>query len=416
MEPTPTAQRKITTQCCVAGGGPAGMMLGYLLARAGIEVVVLEKHRDFFRDFRGDTIHPSTMELMYELGILDDFLKIPHQKISKLMLSFEGTTIEGPDCSHLPVHCPYIAMMPQWDFLNFIAEKAKKYPTFTLMMNAEATGLIEENGRIAGVTIKTPEGEMEVRAGMVFGTDGRHSIVREKAGLEAQEFGVPIDVLWFRVPKPANDPLHFLGRVHNGQMMVTIDRGDYYQTALIIPKGAFDQIKAEGLSDAFRKRIVSIVPAPLRWSVKVLDDWEKVKLLTVQINRLRQWYRPGLLCIGDAAHAMSPAGGVGINVAIQDAVAAANLLCEPLLRGNCTIDDLRSVQERREWPVRVIQGFQVFIHRNMLRKDRDPTRAVAIPWIARKFFSMVAPLLRRFAARLVGIGPRPEHIHTPEKK
>ena len=406
--------KKITTQCCVAGGGPAGMMLGYLLARAGIEVVVLEKHKDFFRDFRGDTIHPSTMELMHELGILDDFLKIPHDKIVKLMLSFEGTTIEGPDCSHLPVHCPYIAMMPQWDFLDFIAAKAKKYPAFTLMMNAEATGLIEENGRIAGVTVKTPDGEVEVGAGMVFGTDGRHSIVREKAGLEVREFGVPIDVLWFRIPKPANDPLHFLGRVRNGQMMVTIDRGEYYQTALLIPKGAFDQIKAEGL-DAFRKRVVSIVPA-LEESVKAIDEWDKVKLLTVQINRLRQWYRPGLLCIGDAAHAMSPAGGVGVNVAIQDAVATANLLYAPLLRGNCTVDDLRSVQERREWPVRVIQGFQIFIHRNMFRKDRDPSRAVAIPWIVRKFFGLLAPLIRRLAARLVGIGPRPEHIHTPEKK
>ena len=397
----------------MVGGGPAGMMLGYLLARAGIEVVVLEKHKDFFRDFRGDTIHPSTMELMYELGILDDFLKLPHQKIVKLMLSFEGNVVEGPDCSHLPVHCPYIAMMPQWDFLDFIAEKAKKYPSFSLMMSAEATGLIEEDGRIAGVTVKTPEGEMEVRADLVFGADGRHSIVREKAGLAVDEFGVPIDVLWFRVPKPANDPLHFLGRVHDGQMMVTIDRRDYYQTALIIPKGAFEPIKAEGL-DAFRERIVSIVPA-LRDSVKALDDCDKVKLLTVQINRLRHWARPGLLCIGDAAHAMSPAGGVGINLAVQDAVAAANLLYAALLRGNCTTDDLRRVQERREWPVRVIQGIQVFIHGNMFRKDRDPTRAVAIPWIARKFFALFAPLIRRLAARLVGIGPRPEHNHTPEK-
>ena len=399
----------------VVGGGPAGMMLGYLLARAGIEVVVLEKHKDFFRDFRGDTIHPSTMELMYELGILDDFLKVPHDKIVKLMLSIEGNVVEGPDLSHLPVHCRYIAMMPQWDFLDFIAAQAKKYSTFKLMMNAEVTGLIEEGGRIAGVTAGTPGGEngSARRNGIRHGRAGAHRAPK-RPWLEVMEFGVPIDVLWFRVPKPADDPLHFIGRVRDGQMMVTIDRGDYYQTALIIPKSAFDGIKAEGL-EAFRKRIVTIVPALVE-SVKALDDWDKIKLLTVQINRLsRQWCRPGLLCIGDAAHAMSPAGGVGINVAIQDAVATANLLYAPLLRNNCTVDDLRRVQERREFAVRVIQGIHGFYPRQHVpQKDRDPSRAVAFPWMARKMIALFAPIIRRLAARVVGIGPRPEHIHTPE--
>ena len=414
VNPAPLQNRKISTQCCVVGGGPAGMMLGYLLARAGIEVVVLEKHKDFFRDFRGDTIHPSTMELMYELGILDDFLELPHQKIVKLMLSFEGKTVEGPDCSHLPVHCPYIALMPQWDFLNFIAEKAKSFPSFSLCMSSEVTDLIEEDGCVAGVMAKTETGGLEVRAGLVFGTDGRSSIVRQRAGLHVEDFGVPIDVLWFRLPRPADDPLHFLGRIRNGQMMVTIDRGDYYQTALIIPKGAFGPIKEEGL-EAFRTRISSIAPV-LRESVKELDDWEKVKLLTVQINRLRRWCRPGLLCIGDAAHAMSPAGGVGINLAIQDAVATANLLSAAILRDNCTVADLERIQQRRQWPTNMIQAIQVFIHRNMFKKNKDPSRAVAIPWPVRKLFALFAPILRRVAARIVGIGFRPEHVHSPGKR
>lgn len=408
-----SAPRKLTTRCVVAGGGPAGMMLGYLLARAGIRVVVLEKHKDFFRDFRGDTIHPSTLELMHELGLLDAFLKVPHQRVEKLMLSFEGTAIEGPDFSSLPVHCGYIAMMPQWDFLNFLAEQAKAFPSFTLLTKTEVTDLIEEQDRIVGVIAKDENGPVEIRAELVFGTAGRHSIIREKAGFVADDFGVPIDVLWFRVPKTWEDPQHFLGRVKQGQMMVTIDRGDYYQSAILIPKGAFEDIKKEGL-EAFRKRIVSIVPG-FADAVKELDDWEKVKLLTVQINRLREWCRPGLLCIGDAAHAMSPAGGVGINFAVQDAVAAANLLCIPLLRGECGIDDLRAVQQRREWPAKMMQGVQVFIHRNMFRKDRDPSRAVSIPWVARKFFALVAPLLRFIAARIVGIGFRAEHIHSPAK-
>ena len=405
--------RKITAQCCVAGGGPAGMMLGYLLARAGIAVVVLEKHKDFFRDFRGDTIHPSTMELMFELGILDDFLKLPHQRVEKLMLSFEGNAVVGPDFSHLPVHCPYVALMPQWDFLNFLAEKAGGFPSFSLRMSAEVTGLIEEDRRVRGVIAKTEEGALEVRAGVVFGTDGRSSTVRDRAGLHVEDFGVPIDVLWFRLARPSDDPGHFLGRVSNGQIMITIDRGDYYQSGLIIPKGAFEAIKAEGL-DAFRERIVSIVPA-LRESVKGIDGWDKVKLLTVQINRVRRWYRPGLLCIGDAAHAMSPAGGVGINLAIQDAVAAANLLSAAILRNDCGPEDLRRVQERRQKPVNMIQAIQVFIHRNMFKKNRDPTRAVAVPWIVRKVFSLFAPIIRRVAARIVGIGFRAEHIHSPEK-
>jgi len=408
----PSTPATITTRCCVVGGGPAGMMLGYLLARAGIEVTVLEKHGDFFRDFRGDTIHPSTMELMHELELLEDFLKQPHQKVEKLELDFEGTTVIGPDFTHLPVRCRYIAFMPQWDFLNFLAGHAKRLPAFHLKMKAEVTGLIEENGRVAGVVAKTDEGELNVRADFVFAADGRSSTVRKLAGMEVEDFGVPIDVLWFRLTKPKNETTHFLGRVRNGNAMVTIDRGDYYQAGSIIPKGAFEQIKKDGLA-AFQERIATIVPS-VRETVKKLDSWDKVKLLTVQINRLHRWHRPGLLCIGDSAHAMSPAGGVGINLAIQDAVAAANILAARILRGTCTTDDLGLVQKRREWAVKMTQGLQVIIHKNMFRKNSGTANAIDIPWPARKALGLFAPLLRRVAARIIGIGFRAEHIHSPD--
>ena len=399
---------QIKTRCCVVGGGPAGMMLGFLLARAGIEVLVLEKHGDFFRDFRGDTIHPSTMELLHELGLLDEFLRLPHQQLPRLKLSVEGRIVDGPDCSHLPVRCKFIALMPQWDFLNFLASHAKKFPSFNLKMKSEVTGLIFENEKVVGVRAKTDGGELEVRSDFVFGTDGRHSIVRQSAGLELQDFGVPIDVLWFRLPKPSGPPDFLLGRIRNGQLMVTIDRDDYFQVALVIPKGAFEKIQRDGL-ETFRKNIAAITPE-FRDVVNNLDDWNKIKLLTVQINRLRQWHRAGLLCIGDAAHAMSPAGGVGINLAIQDAVATANLLAEKILRHKCTTEDLARVQRRREFPVRMIQRIQIFIHRRMFGKNSG--KAISLSWPARKILALLAPLLRRIGARIVGIGFRPEHIET----
>lgn len=403
---------QIQTRCCVVGGGPAGMMLGFLLARAGIKVLVLEKHADFFRDFRGDTIHPSTMELLHELGLLEEFLRLPHQKIPRLKLSVEGHIVDGPDCSHLPVRCKFIALMPQWDFLNFIASHAKQFPSFSLKMKSEATDLIFENEKVVGVCAKTDDGELEVRADFVFGTDGRHSTVRQRANLQVQDFGVPIDVLWFRLPKPAGSIDFLLGRIRNGQLMVTIDRGDYFQVAFVIPKGAFEKIQRDGLEN-FKKNIVAIVPE-FRDAVNELDDWNKIKLLTVQINRLRQWHHPGLLCIGDAAHAMSPAGGVGINLAIQDAVATANLLAEKILRNSCTTEDLALVQRRRELPVRMTQHIQIFIHRRMFGKNSG--KAISLSWPARKLLALLAPLLRRIAARIVGIGFRPEHIDRVCKK
>ena len=400
------------TTCCIVGGGPAGMMLGLLLARADVEVIVLEKHGDFLRDFRGDTIHPSTLELMHELGMLDEFLRLPHQEMRRVKIKFDDEEIAGPDFSHLPTRCKFIALMPQWDFLNFLTTRAKRYPSFRLLMNTEATGLIEDGGRVVGVRAKTEQGGLDAYADLVVAADGRNSIVRERAGMEVEDFGVPIDVLWFRVAKTAVGAEPALGRIRNGNILVTIDRGDYYQCGSIIRKGAFEGIKRRGL-EAFREVIVGVAPF-LRDSIGEIDDWGKVKLLTVQVNRLRQWYRPGLLFIGDAAHAMSPAGGVGINLAIQDAVAAANLLDEKLRQGNCEPADLRRVQQRREWPARMTQNIQVFIHRQMFGSKSDPERALSIPWPARALLWLLTPVLRRVAARVVGIGFRAERVRTQE--
>src|SRR5262245_21274802 len=408
MSQSEKATKHIRTTCCIVGGGPAGMMLGLLLASAGVEVVVLEKHADFFRDFRGDTIHPSTLELMHELGMLDEFLRLPYQELRRVKVQFEDEEFVGADFSHLPVRCKFIALMPQWDFLNFLATQAKSYATFQLLMNTEATGLIEEGGRVVGVRVKTKQGEWNAYADLVVGADGRSSILRERAGMEVEDFGVPIDVLWFRVAKTVADTKSALGRIRNGKMLVTIDRGDYYQCGYIIRKGAFEEIRRRGL-EFFREEIVSVAPF-LRGAVDEIDEWDKVKLLTVQVNRLRQWCRPGLLFIGDAAHAMSPAGGVGINLAIQDAVAAANLLADKLREVDCGIDDLRRVQQRRERPARMTQAIQVFIHRQMFGSRSDPEKTLSLPWPARALLWLLAPLLRRIAARIIGIGFRAEHI------
>jgi 2-polyprenyl-6-methoxyphenol hydroxylase-like FAD-dependent oxidoreductase len=397
-------------RCCIAGGGPAGMMLGFLLARAGIPVVVLEKHADFLRDFRGDTIHPSTLELMHELGLLRDFLARPHQEVPQLKAKVGETELVVADFSHLPTQCRFIALMPQWDFLNFLAEHGRRYPTFHLHMRTQVTELIEENDRVVGVRAMTPEGPCEFRADLVVGADGRHSTVRERGQLKVEDLGAPIDVLWMRVSRRPDEPSNPLGRFDRGKIFIMLERGDYWQCAYVIPKGGFDDIRRRGLS-ALRDDIAAIAP-PLRDHVGELRDWDDIRLLTVLVDRLRRWYRPGLLCIGDAAHAMSPIGGVGINLAVQDAVAAANLLADPLRDGTVKDENLRRVQRRRELPTRLTQRMQVLIQDRVIRRVLGSRKQLALPWplkLIRRY-----PILRRIPARLVGVGFRPEHVRTPD--
>jgi 2-polyprenyl-6-methoxyphenol hydroxylase-like FAD-dependent oxidoreductase len=386
-------------------------MLGVLLARAGVDVVVLEKHPDFLRDFRGDTVHPSTLQVLHELGLLDEFLARPHQEARTITGVVGDAAVTVADFTHLPTACRFVALMPQWDFLDFLAAAGRRYPGFHLRTRAAVTGLIEEGGRVAGVRATTPDGPLEVRADLVVGADGRHSTVRDRAGLPVRDLGAPIDVLWMRVSRRPTDPDQVFGRFGPGYVFVMLYRGEYWQCAFVIPKGGFDEVKARGLA-AFRAEVAAAAPL-LADRVGELDDWDRVKLLTVQVDRLRRWWKPGLLCIGDAAHAMSPVGGVGINLAIQDAVAAANVLAEPLLAGRVREADLRAVQRRREWPTRVTQRVQVLIHNRVLTPTlRSRGTFTALPWpvrLLRRF-----PVLRRVPARLIGVGVRPEHVHTPD--
>jgi 2-polyprenyl-6-methoxyphenol hydroxylase-like FAD-dependent oxidoreductase len=386
------------------------MMLGFLLARAGVDVLALEKHADFLRDFRGDTIHPSTLEVMAELGLLEEFLKRPHQEVRELTAQIGDERVVLADLSHLPTRCRFVAFMPQWDFLNFLAEHAKRYPSFHLRMQAEVTDLIKQGERVVGARARTPEGTLDMRADLVVGADGRHSAVRELAGLEVEDRGAPMDVLWMRLSKCPTDGTQTLGRVDAGRLFVMLDRGDYWQCAFVIPKGGINDLRRRGLP-AFRAAIVELNPA-LADRVQELASWDDVKLLTVTVDRLKRWYRPGLLCIGDAAHAMSPVGGVGINLAIQDAVAAANILAAPLRQGNVTEAELQKVQSRRAWPTRMTQGLQLLIQRQVISSVLALKTRPRPPLILKLFDYL--PWLRRIPGRLLGMGFRPEHVRTPE--
>jgi 2-polyprenyl-6-methoxyphenol hydroxylase-like FAD-dependent oxidoreductase len=396
----------LATRCCVAGGGPAGMMVGFLLARAGVDVIVLEKYPDFFRDFRGDTIHPSTMAVMDELGLLDEFLKLPHQRVQHLSGFVGGEEIPIADFTHLKTKCPFIALLPQWDFLRFVGDHAKRYPGFHLMMETEAVDLITEAGRVCGVRAKNRDGALEIQAELVIGADGRHSTLRERSGLVADSFGAPMDVLWFRVSRRDGDPDQAFGRIDEGQMMILIDRGDYWQVGLLIRKGDFEKIQQRGL-DAFRQDIATVAPF-LRDRAAEIKDWEAVKLLTVAVDRLRHWAKDGLLCIGDAAHAMSPIGGVGINLAIQDAVAAANILIPAFRGGAPDMETLEGVQRRREPPTRKTQRLQIAIQNRIIDQVLGRPGRARLPWVLR--VARHLPILTRIPARIMGIGFLPEHI------
>jgi len=406
---SPTVTTPIQTGCCIVGGGPAGMMLGFLLARAGVDVTILEKHADFLRDFRGDTIHPSTLELMYELGLLEEFLKRSHQEEIELAGQVGDAPVKIADFTHLPTHCKFLAFMPQWDFLNFLVEQGKHYPGFHLMTQTEAMNLIEQNARITGVTAKTSNGTIEIRTKLTVGADGRHSIVRERAGLQVMDLGAPMDVLWMRISRKPTDPGQTLGHAEAGTVFVMIDREHYWQCGYVIPKDGSDEIRKRGIEN-FRQDIARLQPF-LRDRVSELRDWTDVSLLTVKVDRLRHWSRPGLLCIGDAAHAMSPIGGVGINLAIQDAVAAANILAAKLATGSVTDGDLQDVQRRREFPTRATQKLQVLIQNRVIRRVLASTQPLTVPWPIKMMQRF--PSLRRIPARVIGMGFRPEHIKTP---
>ncbi|MCI0701773.1 MAG: FAD-dependent oxidoreductase [Planctomycetia bacterium] len=406
----PSSSGIIQTRCCISGGGPAGMMLGLLLARAGVDVIVLEKHGDFLRDFRGDTIHPSTLEVVYELGLLGDFLSRPHQEVRQLVGNVGGFEIPLADFTHLPTHCKFLAFMPQWDFLDFVADHAKQYPTFRLLMDTEVTGLIEADERVIGVKATTPTGSLEVRADLTVGADGRHSTVREQAGLPIRDLGAPMDVLWMRLSRKPTDTDRSTGRFDRGRIFIMIYRGDYWQCGFVIPKGDHAAVKARGI-EAFRADIAAVAPF-VADRVDELQSWDDMKLLTVTVDRLRKWYKPGLLCIGDAAHAMSPVGGVGINLAIQDAVATANILAEKLLAGSVKPADLAAVQRRRTLPTQLTQWLQVQVQKRVITRALSG-RVPLTPPLALRLFRRF-PILRRIPARLIGVGIRPEHVRTKD--
>jgi 2-polyprenyl-6-methoxyphenol hydroxylase-like FAD-dependent oxidoreductase len=396
----------IKTRCCIVGGGPAGMMAGFLLARNGVDVVVLEKHKDFLRDFRGDTLHPSTLELMNELGLLDKLLQLPHDEASELHAMFGEETVTIADFRHLPTRCKFIAFMPQWDFLNFLASEATLLPKFSLRLETPATDLLLEDGNVVGVCADSPRGKLQIRCDLVIAADGRHSTLRGQAGFAVHDFDVPIDVLWMRVSREPGDPQFTLGRISPGHLLVMLDRGAYWQCAFIIRKGAFDEIKQRGLEE-FRASLVAAAPF-LKERTNDIATWDAVKLLSVSVDRLDEWARPGLLCIGDCAHAMSPVGGVGINLAIQDAVATSNILSSEFRAGKASLESLKQVQKRRWFPTTATQRLQVFLHDHGVQPILAARSPIPLPWPFRLLNKY--PILRRIPARIIGLGFRPEHI------
>ncbi|MBX9709846.1 MAG: FAD-dependent oxidoreductase [Xanthobacteraceae bacterium] len=411
VDAAPDSSSSLNVQCCIVGGGPAGMMLGYLLGRAGIKTVVLEKHADFFRDFRGDTVHPSTLKVMQELGLLEDFLKVPHDEVAKLNALFGTTSIRLADLSRLDTVCPFIAFMPQWDFLNFLDDKGKRFYNLSVRKNAEAVELLKNGDRVTGVIAKTQNGPLRINADLTVACDGRHSLMREQAGMNVEDIGAPMDVLWFRVGKPQGSNDSVFARIQSGQMMVMLDRTTYWQCAYVIAKNGFETVKAKGL-DEFHDNIVKLAPIA-REHIGDVKSWDDVKLLSVKIDRLTRWARQGFLCIGDAAHAMSPVGGVGVNLAVQDAVASANLLFDKFGPGGPSLANLDTVQDRRLFPVRATQAIQVFVQNKLINraisdKQFDPPLPVRI-------IGMI-PFLQGLTARAIGIGVRPEHVHSIEAK
>jgi 2-polyprenyl-6-methoxyphenol hydroxylase-like FAD-dependent oxidoreductase len=405
--------RTIHTRCCVAGGGPAGIMLGYLLARAGIDVVVLEMWPDFFRDFRGDTIHPSTMQVLYELDLLEEFLKLPHSEMQQMAAHMGGVEVTVADFSRLDARTPFIAFIPQWDFLNFLSSKAKGFSRFHLMMETKAIDIIQEDERTVGVRAHDKEGDFEIRAELVIGADGRHSVIREKARLPVEDYGAPIDVLWFRLSRTDDGTKRSLGYIDGGRGLIMLDRNDYWQCGFIIAKGGFDAIKSRGIEE-FRRDIASLAPF-LSSTASELKDWQQIKLLSVSVDHLSTWYQEGLVCIGDSAHAMSPVGGIGINLAIQDAVAAANILVPVFRNGIPAAADLAAIQARRQPPTRWTQRLQVFLHRRVLGPvlNNKNNGSMRLPFFLRLF--KLIPLLQWFPAYVIGVGFRPEHVRIEFK-